>query len=159
MDLVLKELGINIVYKNNTFYSQCNMLGKLLTLSNIRDTCRKNPSRYKLLIDTQTNCGIHKVLYLHEEGVKILLCISRKPVAIELCQYLKINTTHKYVVPEASFVLNIQKSFNGENIKLQYKVENYILDMYFIDYNLSIEFDEKQHKFYKENDLIRENEI
>ena len=37
-------------------------------------------------------------------------------------------------------------AFEGENMQTQYSVLGYKIDLYFNDYKLAIEFDEKSHK-------------
>jgi predicted HTH transcriptional regulator len=44
-------------------------------------------------------------------------------------------------------------------VETQYPVKNYKLDFYISELNLAIEFDEKHHKYQKEEDKKRENEI
>jgi predicted HTH transcriptional regulator len=44
-------------------------------------------------------------------------------------------------------------------VETQYPVKNYKLDFYISELNLAIEFDEKHHKYQKEEDEKREKEI
>ena len=37
-------------------------------------------------------------------------------------------------------------AFEGENMQTQYRVLNYKIDLYFLDYKLAIEVDEKGHE-------------
>ena len=46
---------------------------------------------------------------------------------------------HKYVTKEAETLDAITKAFTGEKMRLQYKVKDYKVDLYFPDYNLCIE--------------------
>lgn len=99
------------------------------------------------------------------DGVKQILLTSRKPNSIIICNELGINTNYKSITKETEFVHNISKVFINENIKLQFKVEQYKLDMYFLDYKLAIEFDEKYHASQSQVELdvmrqkIIENEL
>ena len=38
------------------------------------------------------------------------------------------------------------ETFEGENMEAQYSVLNYGVDLYFYDYELAIEIDERRHK-------------
>ena len=47
---------------------------------------------------------------------------------------------------EQSVLKSMMETFEGENIETQYSVLNYRVDLYFHDYELAIEVDEKGHK-------------
>ena len=47
---------------------------------------------------------------------------------------------------EQSVLKSIMTAFEGENMKTQYSVLSYRTDLYFHDYKLAIEVDEKGHK-------------
>lgn len=71
----------------------------------------------------------------------------------------------KYNIRSARFeykYINEIKDFLDEmNIKciLQYLVDNYRIDLYIPKFNLAIEIDEKEHKYKRDNDLIRQKHI
>ncbi len=54
---------------------------------------------------------------------------------------------------------NFIKTIYNLEVETQYPVKNYRLDFYIPELNLAIEFDEKHHKYQKEKDEKRENEI
>ncbi len=54
---------------------------------------------------------------------------------------------------------NFIKTIYNLEVQTQYFVKNYKLDFYIPELNLAIEFDEKHHKYQKEEDKKRENEI
>ena len=47
---------------------------------------------------------------------------------------------------EQSVLKSVKDAFEGENIQTQYSVLGYKIDVYFYDYKLAIEVDEKGHK-------------
>ena len=47
---------------------------------------------------------------------------------------------------EQSVLKSIINAFEGENMQTQYSVLSYRIDLYFHDYKLAIEVDEKDHK-------------
>jgi very-short-patch-repair endonuclease/biotin operon repressor len=54
---------------------------------------------------------------------------------------------------------NFIKIIYNLKVETQYLVKNYKLDFYIPELNLAIEFDEKHHKYKKEEDKKRENEV
>jgi very-short-patch-repair endonuclease/biotin operon repressor len=54
---------------------------------------------------------------------------------------------------------NFIKTIYNLEVETQYFVKNYRLDFYISELNLAIEFDEKYHKYQKEEDKKRENKI
>ena len=47
---------------------------------------------------------------------------------------------------EQSVLKSVMDAFDGENMQTQYSVLGYKIDLYFHDYKLAIEVDEKGHK-------------
>ena len=47
---------------------------------------------------------------------------------------------------EKSVLKSVMDAFEGENIQTQYSVLGYRIDLYFHDYKLAVEVDEKGHK-------------
>ena len=62
---------------------------------------------------------------------------------------------------EAETIMHIITAFDGEDMRLQYSVEPYRIDLYFPEYRLAVECDEKQHKHggAQDDDQIREQSI
>lgn len=76
-----------------------------------------------------------------------------------------MNNKYKYNVRSARFeykYLNEIKDFldiMDINYFYQYPVDDYRIDLYIPKYNLAIEIDEKEHKYKKEYDSIRQKYI
>ena len=49
-------------------------------------------------------------------------------------------------VIEKTTLESLRDTFEGENIQTHYKVLGYEIDLYFHDYKLSVEIDEKDHQ-------------
>ena len=88
-----------------------------------------------------------KSLFLTEEGMHELVLKSKMSKSIELAKQLGINiVNNKIISKEAETLSCILKSFNGENMKEQYTVDGYRIDLYFPIHKLAIECDELGHK-------------
>jgi very-short-patch-repair endonuclease len=86
------------------------------------------------------------ISYLSQKGVHRLVCQSRKLQAIELATALGIQHVIKLIPEEATFVQIIQSCFQGERILLQHRVDNYIMDIYFPEHRIAVEYDENAHR-------------
>lgn len=158
MDIILKQHSkLDIIYKDDKFFVIANEFGKYLEITNIRVLISQFSNVEKFCGEKINGCsGNQKITLLSEQGIKRLLCSSRKPKSVHLASLCGITTNHKYVPIETSFVINIKKTFHGEEIECQYKVDKYNIDIYFPKYKLAIEIDEYAHKFQNENDNIRQ---
>jgi very-short-patch-repair endonuclease len=56
---------------------------------------------------------------------------------------------------QREYLSNITRTFEGEEIQLEFRVLKYIIDLYFIEYKLAIEFDEENQTY----DKIRQTKI
>jgi len=160
MDDILGKNNIDFIIKDNQVIVKANDIGDLLDIKDIKSTIRdfdKDEVHSTLVLDSIGR--LQKTNMLTEKGIKRLICSSRKPMSVLLARELGINVQHKYVPVETTFVINIKKTFLGEEILEQYIVGDYILDLYFPKYNLAIEIDENAHKFKKNQDYIKEEYI
>jgi hypothetical protein len=86
-----------------------------------------------------------------------LLKNSYKLRQIELS---KKNITHPILIYiETATIGFISEIFKDFNIKKQYRVDKYLIDLYFIDYKIAVECDEEHHKSNIKNDKEREEII
>ena len=82
-------------------------------------------------------------MFLSLTGVKKVIIGSRKPKAIELAKRLGIDIlSTKILSKEAETLACILKTFRGEDMKEQYTVDGYRIDLYFPTHKLAIECDE-----------------
>ena len=148
MQNILNKYNINIINQNGILLIEAKSVEKLLKLTNIRTSIVSFVQDEKCLLDRKDNIGrIQKTICLTEKGFFKLICLSRKPIAVEIAHELGLYVKHKYVPAEISFINNIQSAFYGEKMVCQYRVDTFRIDLYFPDYNLAIEFDEIEHKF------------
>jgi len=133
-------------------------VAKYLSLRKIRTNFPDNDT---VLIKTKTAGGEQNVVHLTETGLRRLLINSRKPKSIELARIIGIDILNgKASTIESSTIANIQDAFNGETMILQYAVHHlYLIDLYFPEYKLAIECDEKHHEKQAARDKSREEYI
>jgi very-short-patch-repair endonuclease len=135
-------------------------IADILGISNIRDNLSNNYNKYKKFINT--NRGLQNITFIKYNDLIRLIVKSRKPNVIDFCKKIGLEVNTKvYSCIESDTIKCINDAFNGEEMLLQYKVDKYMIDLYFPKYKLAIECDEENHKkpLYIKNDLIRENEI
>ena len=88
-----------------------------------------------------------KFMYAHECIIMpmIMHCTVSTPKSIEFKSNLGLS---QYVIAlnkEQSVIKSIMETFEGENMQTQYSVLDYRSDLYFHEYKLAIEIDEKGH--------------
>jgi hypothetical protein len=112
----------------------------------------------KINYETITNGGKQIMTYITYIGLLKLLSNSRKISAYNFATAIGIDIKNiSFACIEASSIVHIIKTFKGEEMIEQYKIDNYIVDLYFPKYKLAIECDEKQHNIIKDRD--REEKI
>ncbi len=107
-------------------------------------TCPHSKSKY-----TEVNM-------LTRKGLIKLIQHSRKNISNNIKNLLnkyKIEVTeHKYTPIETSTIEIIKKVFNGKIMKEQYAAKGHRIDLYFEEYKIAIECDEKHHNYTYEKD-------
>ena len=84
--------------------------------------------------------------YINEEGSRELVLKSKQPKAADFAEHLGINVhKHKYTSKEQDTLSCIIKAFNGEDMKRQFNIDGYRIDLYFLEHKLAIECDEFDH--------------
>jgi len=135
-------------------------IGKILGRINIRTTLSTNCN--KVIIKTRTNGGEQNVTFITFDGLHKLISKCRKPSVIDFCNKVEIDMNFKvYTSIELDTMRCITDAFNGEEMIHQYKVSNYMVDLYFPKYQIIVECDEKHHNrtANKINDVCREQNI
>ena len=82
-------------------------------------------------------------------------CRISTPKSIEFRSKLGFNQYDITLTKEQSVLKSVMDAFEGENMQTQYSVVGYRIDLYFHDYRLAIEVDEKGHKDRNINDEIQ----
>lgn len=107
-------------------------------------------------------------LYTFEGCLLVLSTVDLLPSEIEklvnqLKQYFNVNTEIElltHIVKEKVCIDKIKKFLDGIDICIpQYQVKNYRIDLYCPNLKLAIEFDERHHRYYVQDDLLRQNDI
>lgn len=154
-----KEHNITIYGTHEKPLFKAKDIGDLLSIAKIRNTIKNLDPEYKILKRAPSAGGPQEQWFLTIEGVKRVLCLSRKPVAVAIAKKANIKVHDKYTPIETSIVIMIQKTFRGEEIIEQYPIGPYRLDMYFPKYKLAIEIDEVAHNSKRTADSSRQNAI
>ena len=120
----------------------------------IRDHCSCENIRHKYelvgLADTSVQWPKNSQkyeYYINEEVMHELVLKSTMSNATDFAKQLGINIVdNKIISKEAETLSCILKAFKGENMKEQYTVDGYRIDLYFPTHKLAIECDEFGHK-------------
>lgn len=131
-----------------------------LQIRNPRHAVGRIASQYKRIVSHQTNGGIQRCGFVNIGGLKWLVVgcrcsnafILAKHFNIErlnvLCEKLEVVTLH-----------TIENCFKDEKIIKQFSIDQYRIDLYFSEYKIAVECDEKQHVYKKDLDLKRQRAI
>ena len=86
-------------------------------------------------------------MHVHEDILIPIIMQSRlsDPKAIKFRTDLGFNQIYLILKKEQSVIESITDTFKGEDIRIQYTVLGYRIDLYFYDYQLTIEIDELGH--------------
>ena len=135
-------------------------ISKILKISNVRSSMRNYCDDEKKIVVGKVSR--QKTNYLTYKGLFKLLTRSRRPETIEFSKKnnFEIMTTYCLNI-ECDVISCILKTFSGNIMKPQYKIDNYRIDLYFPEYLLAIECDEPHHKNpeNKLNDMKRQSII
>ena len=98
----------------------------------------------------------NKFMYAHECIIIpiIMHCKVSTPKSTELRSRLGFNQYDITLTKKQLVLKSVMDAFEGENMRMQYSVLGYRIDLYFHDYRLAIEVDEKGHKDRNTNDKI-----
>lgn len=116
----------------------------------IRSLIKKNPELSKHFIEStyiSSRGRCEKQFELDDIAVDILTNKFRYNVRSARFEYKYLNEIEDF--------LNIMNIDYSE----QYKVDNYRIDLYIPKYNIAVEIDEEEHKYKRDNDLIRQKYI
>jgi very-short-patch-repair endonuclease len=161
---ILKYYDCDIIIDDNEpyFYINANDLARILNIKNISMMIRNYDKNEKKIIKTQTKGGPQKINYLTFEGLYKYISNSRKINIIDFCKNIGIDINLKiFSSIENDTLKSIIETFINEKIILQYKVNQYNIDLYFEEKKIAIECDEEHHDN-KNNiicDKIREENI
>jgi len=161
-NIIKNNYDCDVIINNEVPYTlyKADDIGKILGFGNIRTSLMTFDDNEKIKIKKKTSGGIQNVTYITYNGLIKLLLKSRKPESIVFCNLINLDKKTKYYVSiETDIVQCILKTFDGNIMKTQYKVDDYYIDLYFPEYLLAIECDELHHKSNKINDSLRNTYI
>ena len=99
-----------------------------------------------LCVDLKNKQLHHNTVLLKEADLRLFLTRCKKPEAVEFVRSLGINIENSLCMSKEQDTLScIMKAFDGEEMKCQFNVDGYRIDLYFPEYKLAIECDEFDH--------------
>lgn len=145
-------------------YYHLKTIASELGIVNYRSNMTSLPSHMKKLMKHPTSGGDQLFTFLSKEGLVLLLQRCRKPNVEAVAKKYNLNLTKSYTPRvEIDILEKLRKSFNATTILHQYKLviaeDNYILDMYIINFKIAIEIDEEHHGEKKVMDIVRQKKI
>ena len=115
-------------------------------VTNMIDLTKQQISKYK--IDrARLFKGGKNSMYVHEDILIPIIMQSRlsNPKTIKFRSDLGFNQINLILKKEQSVIESIRDTFKGEDIRIQYTVLGYRIDLYFYEHKLAIEIDELGH--------------
>jgi len=137
-------------------------VGAMLKIKYIHRSTENFYENEKCLLKEDTPGGMQIMSFLTLNGLRRLVSSSRKSEASNFAKSLNIDVnTYKNECIETTTINSIIEYFQTETCLLQHKCGSYIIDLYFPDYKLSVECDERHHgrSDNKEKDETRQNYI
>lgn len=147
-NIIKKNYKCDIVINENKPYTLYNAgdIGNILGFCNIRSNIRTFDDSERINISKKTNGGNQTATYITYDGLIKILLKSRKPKSIDMSNLIGLNRkTQYYVSIETDIIKCILTTFDGNNMKTQYNIGDYYIDLYFPEYLLAIECDELHH--------------
>lgn len=134
----------------------------ILGHSNIVSYGNRVEDTQKHYIEIDTKGGKQKKLFVTYSGLKQIVRLSRTSNSIGFAKEIGLDvTTRYYACIEADTIKCIMETFKDHDMKRQYPLDKYYVDLYFVDAKLAIECDEHHHKSRKNEvkDEIRQKYI
>lgn len=153
---------INKHIENDITYYKVVDIARILEYKDYSKSINNLLNEYKKKVTIkEDNKPPRSYIYLTLDGLKHLVINSRKTNSIKLAQELNIDVHNtKFECLESQTLQKIKNVFKGENMIEQYQILTYRIDLYFVDYNLCIECDERGHN---DRDVVyerkRQNQI
>lgn len=159
---------IEVIERDGIIWFVAKEICDCLDIQNSRDAIARLDDDEKGVTLCDTRGGKQKISIINERGLYELINTSNKKSAnfkyklIDLFQSLGFFKEISFKTRgEVEFSEALQKSleYNRYTVINQYAVIGYKIDMFIPEINVAIEYDEKAHKYQKESDAKRENEI
>ena len=152
--IAIKDLGEKLYIKNIFNLVDKEVKGKFETNYPTKQQLKKYiRHRSEFINDT-------KFMYAHECIIIPVIMTSRSSKAIKFGSKLGFSQYEITLKKELSVLKSVMNTFEGETMKNQYSVLGYKIDLYFYDYKLAIEVDERGHKDgYVDHEIKRQKAI
>lgn len=160
----MKEFGYDcfILNEENEILFSAKCIEKIFNIKNIRASIVNFSDDDKKIKKVLTNGGPQNKLFLTYSGLKKFLSRTRSDKIIKFASDMDLNLNDVLVINyETRTIDSIKTVFKNEKMINQYVIDNYRIDLYFPEYKLAIECDEKYHNniSQKNKDNIREEYI
>lgn len=134
--------GVQVLHDSGQQYFCAKDIGRVLNFSNIRGSVRYFPAEEMRTIKCKTKGGPQICAFLTADGVRRLLCASRKDVRVFEKEFgLKIHANH-YICIESASIDFIWRLFDGKPMVKQFLCRPYRIDLYFPQHRVAVECDE-----------------
>lgn len=154
------QFGIYWTYIDGAKWYRANDLATALgaSKSTVRNHLVKCHNRKLVLCKTSN--GNRCMAFVDKKSLINIIVRSKKSGAIELATKFGINIHNEKIIhQEAKTVQAIKTAFKGEEMKEQFTVCNYQIDLYFVHHKIAVECDENNHNHYNTNKEMKRQKI
>ncbi|AAC97847.1 ORF MSV024 ALI motif gene family protein [Melanoplus sanguinipes entomopoxvirus] len=144
--------GIHVINYNDNLYFKAIDIAKLLKHKNIYRAIKYkisdcNKTLYKNISNTNLSYKKNKMVYINKLGLIELIKESTtivSPMVINgLINKFNLNLDLPIKFIENNYIDKIIYCFKHHNYKINYKVSQYYIDLYFLDFNIAVDSDKK----------------
>ena len=114
-------------------------------LREIAIKCNSNYRKHRYELIEESKKQVNRIFIDEKLAIKVIIDCRTKS-AHKFRTRLGLKQYHVILTKEQSVLIKIMSTFEGENMQTQYNVLSYRIDLYFHDYKLAIEIDEKEHR-------------
>lgn len=112
-----------------------------------RSIKRHVPEKYRMRLGDLKSRFKPNTVLIKESGLRLFLTRCRKPKAVGFARLLGFNIESSSCMSKEQDTLScIMQAFDGEEMKCQFTVDKYRIDLYFPKYKIAVECDEFDHR-------------
>lgn len=141
---------VNVIEDDNKKWYCGGDICKILHLKCARSSIRTVPkvNKNKFIFKLKNGSGGRQTTtFIDDEGMVWLVKNTRSINAEKLANEIGISCKIRFTPFETTSLTQIMECFAGENMVHQFSVNNFRIDLYFVDYKLAIECDEPEHYY------------
>lgn len=151
-----------LIQRESQEYYILNVLGRELGIKRPRNCLTNIPSHLKFKFSVPSRGGNQSTICLSKEGAILLVQNCRRKDTEEVVKKYGFNLREVFLPSvEVRLFKQITQVFHEEDIKHQFRVQSdnfvYYIDIYFIEYKIAIEIDEKHVNV--DGDIRRQRDI